>query len=510
MAERTVRGRHAVWDGACARAVRLQQVYGPLFTSRIIDRKGLSGDVEQLRRKVSPDDPEKPLQLLAEYIEANRETESAPRSQVEARDELLNHRGILTQRATGRNCSLPARHVREFGQRGSRHSSFVHNRRRRCVVLLASMLLLCVSGCRKRETIAGVADVESAGNNHGLTLDQDRREQLGIVLSPVRSESVRATQSAVGWLVNRPGIETIVRAPAAGFVLPDPNSRWPESGDSVTADQVLAQLNIFLSPQEISQLVLAKEDNDIQMQQALVTMELSQAQLKLAANARDAVTGVRIDQLKEAYERAKVANKEAQDKLPFLIREPYEEGALVKPVSVKSSGTGRILRIHLSPGQYVQSGDSLWTVAGWSTLWLRVPVFESEMTRIDRKASAIGRGASSDSKIAIEPLDIPVATNSGTRTVDVCYAVGNPEWKYRVGQSIQVELPTSMTEDAMLIPRSAVLYDVFGQASCFAGESDADEFHRRRIELGAIHHDDVIVIRGLDKDDVADAAAGYR
>ena len=402
------------------------------------------------------------------------------------------------------------RHVREFGQRRSRHSSFVHDRRRSGVALLALFLLLCVSGCRNRETIAGVADVEAASNNNGLTLDQDRREQLGILLSPVRSESVQATQSAVGWLVNRPGIETIVRAPTAGFVLPDPNSKWPESGDSMTSDQVLAQLNIFLSPQEISQLVLAKEDNDILMQQALVTMELSEAQLKLAANARDAVTGVRIDQLKEAYERAKVANKEAQEKLPFLIQEPYSEGTLVKPVSVKSTGAGRVVQMHVSPGQYVQSGDPLWTVADWSTLWLRVPVFESEITHIDRKAPAIVRGASSASQTAIEPLDIPVATNSGTRTVDVYYAVGNPEWKYRVGQSIQVELPTSVTEDAMLIPRSAVLYDAFGQASCFAGESNADEFHRIRIELGTAHQKDVVVLRGLDKDDIVVSSGAQR
>lgn len=381
---------------------------------------------------------------------------------------------------------------------------------RHLVVILTLMLLLCISGCRNREKSVGVKETEPVNNNNGLMLDAERREELGIVLSPVRSESVQSTLSAVGWLICRPGTETIVRAPAAGFVVADANTQWPESGQSVIADQVLAQLHIFLTPQEISQLVLAKEDNDIQMQQALVTMELSEAQLKLAANARDAVTGVRIDQLKEAYERAKVANKEAQDKLPFLIREPYTEGASVKPVSVKSTGSGRVLQVHLSPGQYVQSGDPLWTVADWSSLWLRVPVFESEMTHIDRKAPAVIRGASSDSETAFEPLDIPVATNSGTRTVDIYYTVTNPEWKYRVGQSIQVELPTPATEDAMLIPRSAVLYDAFGQASCFAGETNAEEFHRRRIELGATDRDDVIVLRGLDKDDVVVSSGAQR
>ena len=376
---------------------------------------------------------------------------------------------------------------------------------------LAALLLLCLNGCRSREenSVANEVDEPSKSSDR-LILDADRRAALGIELSQVRSASVRSTISAVGWLINHPGTETTVRAPAAGFVVAHTNSPWPECGQCVEAEQDLAQLNIFLSPQEISQLVLAKEDNDIQMQQALVTMELSEAQLKRAANARDAVTGVRIDQLKEAYERAKVANKEAQDKLPFLIREPYNEGALVKPVGVKSTGTGRVVQMHVSPGQYVQSGDLLCTVADWSTLWLRVPVFESEITGIDSKATAFIRGLSSDSETAIEPLHIPIATNSGTRTVDFFYSFANPEWIYRVGQSLQVELPTPATEDAILIPRSAVLYDAFGQASCFAGESNADEFRRLRIELGATHNGDVVVLRGLEKDDVVVSSGAQR
>ena len=92
------------------------------------------------------------------------------------------------------------------------------------------MLLLGVSGCRNRATSAGVAEIESASDNNALTLDAERREELGIVLCAVRSESVQSTLSAVGWLIDRPGTETIVRAPAAGFVLADADTQWPESG----------------------------------------------------------------------------------------------------------------------------------------------------------------------------------------------------------------------------------------------------------------------------------------
>ena len=89
----------------------------------------------------------------------------------------------------------------------------------------------------------------------------------------------------------------------------------------------------------------------------------------------------------------------------------------------------------------------------------------------------------------------------GTRTVDFYYKFPNPDWKLRVGQSIAVELPTSAVEPVLLIPSSGVLYDGFGQASCYATEADRTEFRRQRIELGSRHGDSVVVLRGLDADD---------
>ena len=53
-----------------------------------------------------------------------------------------------------------------------------------------------------------------------------------------------------------------------------------------------------------------------------------------------------------------------------------------------------------------------------------------------------------------------------------------------------------------MIPQSCILYDGFGQPSCYAAESDSVEFSRKHLELGATHADRVIVTRGLDADDI--------
>jgi multidrug efflux pump subunit AcrA (membrane-fusion protein) len=252
--------------------------------------------------------------------------------------------------------------------------------------------------------------------------------------------------------------------------------------------------------------VLAKEDNDIQMRQALVTMELSEAQLKAATRAREAVTGVRIDQLKEAFERSKAAYQEAQDKLPFLVQEPYDNGVLLKPIPLAPAAPGRILEVHASRGQFVQAGDPLWTIGDWSTLWIRVPVFAGDLNRLSSNRPAMVELPGNTAPVWADPLDIPTPVEPHTRTVDLKFTLDNPKWKVRVGQSAVVELPISEEFEALVIPRSAVLLDGFGQAYCYVAAAGSDVFQRRRIELGSSTETGVAVLRGLAADDVVVSA----
>lgn len=364
-----------------------------------------------------------------------------------------------------------------------------------------AIVVLGAAGCRNADQSVTPSADPVAKVPGFIRLDKSQQERLGIELSPVRLETIRAMMPSVGWFVATPASETIIRAPVAGFAMVKPRQAWPTLGQEVSAGQALVQLNVFLSPQEVSQLVQAKEDNDILLQQSLVTMELTGAQLKLVSDAREAVAGVRIDQLKEAYQRSKVAYKEAQDKVPFLIQEPYENGVLVKPVSIEAPKAGRILQMHVAAGQFVQAGDSLWTVADWSTLWLRVPIFAGDVQRIEPLQAAVIRDRRSGTVTTATAMTLPTEMKPGARTVDCYYAVTNPEWRWRVGQSTAVELPIADEERVLLIPRSAVLYDGFGQAFCFASEADRTQFQRRRIELGARYQDRVAVLRGLDDDD---------
>ncbi|MFO0980111.1 MAG: efflux RND transporter periplasmic adaptor subunit [Planctomycetaceae bacterium] len=348
---------------------------------------------------------------------------------------------------------------------------------------------------------------EVKSSNQGMVFDADRRRENGIETTPVSRQRIAKTVRRIGWYIAPPASETVVRSPVAGFVVPQSQQPWLQPGQTVEALTTLGQINVFLTPQEISQLVLAKEDNDIQMQQALVTMELSEAQLKLATSARDAVTGVRIDQIREAYERSKAAYKEAQEKLPFLIQEPYDNGVVLKPIPVPASPAGRIIQLHVTPGQFVQAGDPLWTVGDWTTLWVRVPVFSGELHEAETAMAATVEIPEASMPVPVSRVDVPSPADPKTRTVDLIFSVANPDWKLRVGQSASVSLSLAEEADVLVVPSSALLYDSFGNVFCYAAESGSDIFERRRLELNGSAGSSgagssVIVVRGIDDDDI--------
>ena len=97
-------------------------------------------------------------------------------------------------------------------------------------------------------------------------------------------------------------------------------------------------------------------------------MKLAEEQLARVSAARDAVLGTRLNDLKEIFGRSKAAYEQSKEKLKFLPHEPNEGDLLMRPVTVESPLSGRILTVHVTEPQFVFQGEPLWTVADWSAL----------------------------------------------------------------------------------------------------------------------------------------------
>lgn len=363
--------------------------------------------------------------------------------------------------------------------------------------LMVGALLL--AGC-DRQGMSGAdraAEGPAAGEPGNVPVEGIKWERVG-------SATVHPTIARVGWFEVPAAATTVVRAPATGFVATRDGRPWPAIGDRVEAGRAPLQVSVFLSPQELAQLVHLKEDTDTQLQQSLVTMQLTEEQLRQASAARDAISGVRVDQIRQAYEHARAAYNDAKEKLPYLLLENSDTGVALRPVTIDTPRKGVVTEVTASSGQFVAAGDPLYTVADWSTLWLRVPVFEGDLGSIDDAMDARATDRVTGNRLAAKPLRLPTEVKTGGRAFDLWYAVDNAAGALQPGRTAVVALPTrgQSEQAAIVIPRSAVLYDGFGHASCFVKrEGDGQPFERRHVDLGDPHGDLVVVRQGLDTDD---------
>jgi membrane fusion protein, heavy metal efflux system len=362
-------------------------------------------------------------------------------------------------------------------------------------LLVLSLAVAPLTGCgtsAQRDEDAGV----ERSKRDVVSVSASDQKSIALATVTATSREVQDQLQLVGWSAVKPGHDVIIKAPAAGFVTAPDGSQLAVMGQSVQANERLATLRVFLSPQEQSQLVATKEDADTAIKQASVSMKLAAAQLERLKSAPNTLSGMQIDRLRETYERSKVAQQEAFDKLPFLPEEPYKGPLQLQPVAITAPINGRIIQMHVSPRQLVAPGDPVWTLADWSVLWVRVPVFEEDLPRIARQVSAQVTVPGSHESLRAARLDVPQPAKPGQRTIDVWFEMENVHDQLRPGQAVTVEIATGATNERIVVPRAALVWDGMGNAWVYT-QIGPDSFRRQRVETGTSIDDDVAIQRGL-------------
>lgn len=355
-------------------------------------------------------------------------------------------------------------------------------------------------GCRQSDTNEQSDSDRPVLADVGLRLTEEAKTTIGIATAPVQSQIVPSSVSTTGWLAIKPGHEVTVKAVATGFVNPEEGGDLVSLGDTVTEGQSLGTLRIFLSPQEEVQLVALKEEADIQIRQSLASLEAAEARFNRVEELSESgtVPGREKELAKEAMERARAAYEETQHELPFLPSEPYERPLQLRAVVIKSSNAGKLTKMHVRPRQLVIQGEPLWTISDWSSLWLRVPVFEGDLSRIDQTEPAKVTKLGMESSMPATPIRIPQATENGRRTVDLFYEVANADGVLRPGEAVSIELPTGKTAKQVVVPKSAILWDGMANAWVYLEEQE-NHFRRQRIQLGSSMDEVVVVEQGLSE-----------
>jgi multidrug efflux pump subunit AcrA (membrane-fusion protein) len=165
-----------------------------------------------------------------------------------------------------------------------------------------------------------------------------------------------------------------------------------------------------------------------------------------------------------------------------------------------------LLRLLVSPGQFVEAGQPLFEIADTSKVWIRVPMNQSELARVDRGQSAqILLLESDDADLGLEAEAIEEsddtefdANEQGDTDDTLYYGVDNKEHSLSLGQRVEVKLALSGNETPRkVVPYDAVIYGQHGETWVFVNPEPL-VFVRQPIVIDYIEGDRAVLSEGPD------------
>jgi cobalt-zinc-cadmium efflux system membrane fusion protein len=184
-------------------------------------------------------------------------------------------------------------------------------------------------------------------------------------------------------------------------------------------------------------------------------------------------------------------------------------GALV----LRAPAAGVVLEMHAVPGELVRPDQSILTVGDLSELWLWADLYEDQLGRVVTGAAkgSLRAGVAVKAypgEVFPGKVDFVGPTmDEKTRTVKVRIGLQNPGGKLRAGMFAAVQLYLPGEDEALAVPRAAVLSDE-GRAFVFVHQ-EGEYFIRRPIETGRSSLDWVEVKKGLSGGETLASAGAF-
>jgi Cu(I)/Ag(I) efflux system membrane fusion protein len=173
---------------------------------------------------------------------------------------------------------------------------------------------------------------------------------------------------------------------------------------------------------------------------------------------------------------------------------PEKDG--VPHVTIYAYASGTVVDRKVTQGQYVNAGDTLFTVADLNQVWIKADVYEEQLPQI-RQGQAVEITAESlPNKTLHGHVDfIEPAANPQTRTVSVHVHVANPEMRLLPGMFVNATFVSRAAEPSIVVPRSAVLDTGMRKIVYLARPNGV--FEAREVQVGTATEDLFPVLHGL-------------
>ncbi len=366
--------------------------------------------------------------------------------------------------------------------------------------ILLTLLFLIAAGCSKNNESKKVppSSVENPVKESDLTtikLAPKAVERLGIRAQVIEERPMGQTRTYSGEIMAVPGQSMTMTAPVSGTILGLKDGALPPAGSPVRKGQVIYRLLILPSEKD---LISAQEDVKLrQVQYQVVTEKLKRADQLL----KDKAGSLRAKQEAEAELANIEAGLRVAEARVELMKGNSGSGVSdnLSTLNVESAVTGFIQRVYASPSQVVSANAPIMDVSAVSPLWVRVPVYAGDLRLVDLKKMAHVRslsdfkGSSGDREAA--PVNGPQTADPLNSSADFFYQLTNADGLFRPGQRVSVTVSLKSQEQALLIPFSAIAYDIYGGTWVYEMTSP-ETFVRKRVEVSHVENGLAFIRRG--------------
>lgn len=172
----------------------------------------------------------------------------------------------------------------------------------------------------------------------------------------------------------------------------------------------------------------------------------------------------------------------------------------VPHVTIYANGSGTVVDRKVTQGQYVNAGDTLFTVADLSQVWIKADVYEEQLPQIHPGQEVDLTADSIPGQVLRGRVDfIEPQANPQTRTVPVHVHVGNPGMRLVPGMFVSANFVSAAAMPSIVVPRSAVL-DTGTRKIVYVSKPDG-VFEAREVQVGAPNQDLIPVSSGLVRGD---------
>ena len=185
------------------------------------------------------------------------------------------------------------------------------------------------------------------------------------------------------------------------------------------------------------------------------------------------------------------------------IRALTSDGAVGKPsvLPVKAPQSGTVIQKHLDPGEAVDTGRDVLTIADLSSVWVWLSVYENDLAALTAEAKkrkprvqialASAPGRTFEGEIDL----IGTLMDENTRTVKVRAVLKNPDGLLRPGMFCDARVVFPTEERVIAVPKSALMAD---EGKSFVFRMIRDGFALRTdVEVGRTFADSVEITGGL-------------